>query len=421
MSKLEEIFSEKNLLAYSRACLNLAVDMADTRIKKHPFDTLIIPSRGAVPFFLGMYHSLDKLSVFGGDFKEFYNGMAVQPMLRKLMPRDCEVSLDFEDCELKVLLAPFTADLNVEKIYPNENNDEYTDKTRAYWANFTASLYQPPEVRANNPFFKTFTDVVLRDIEGRDKIAEIYERFPTIKRAAMIDTVISGRASSSILKAFDGIAQLRGNENIMPISFLIVDENGKKLKKKFSRYLDSKMYQEQVTKYLVPRIVSEDEGAALLGVSATIYPSVMRGSKNFEIGGREFFVGAGSWHSSLDFGDNNSYFECFRRFRDTIYGGIDNIFEEDFNFEDVDGSRERFRDFREKFLKYGKETGILSHNDADVGVLKLNNGIDIGNSYETSSHVVHISFTNAITKRLLGKISSIPGVFSRTNYSRDST
>src|SRR3989338_11190208 len=201
------------MLEYSEACVTMANDLVNTRRKVMPFDTLVIPSRGAFPFFLGMTYLLKKLITFGDDFKDIH---------RK---------------DLRVLLIPFTADLNIPKFDPDESNEEYTEKTREYWARVTHAFFKEPKLRSKDPYFKTFAEIILGNLEGRDKTVQIYEQFPQIGRFAMIDTVISGRASNDILGAFDQISaeqQQRGiidHANISPFAFLIVDENSEKLEK----------------------------------------------------------------------------------------------------------------------------------------------------------------------------------------------
>ena len=313
---LENIFSEKNLLEYSNACLELAVVVPETR-KNEGFDTLVIPSRGAVPFFLGMCYSLNKIKSFGGDHELFYNDLGVQNIIASLLPEQSCISEDIENSKVKVIVVPFTADLNISKFEDTEGNEEYTFETRKYWANVTSSFFKEQRERKKDPYFISFTNIILRDIEGREEVAKRYEDFPQIKKFSIIDTVISGRASNQILQSFDSLSQKEGNENLKPSSFLIIDEEGTKLKPHFKSYLLRKKLEGKVVMQYVPRIVSEDEGASFLGVSAIVYPSLMKSSKNFEINGEEFFMGAGSWHLGSDLGKN--YSDNFKKFMEIIY------------------------------------------------------------------------------------------------------
>ena len=118
---LEEIFNEETMLAYSNACLDLAIDIPEKR-KKHGFDTLVIPSRGAVPFFLGMVHALENLKNYGDEYEDFHRNLGVQPMLTPLLPENSTISNSVRGKKYRVLLVPFTADLNIPKFDSKENS-----------------------------------------------------------------------------------------------------------------------------------------------------------------------------------------------------------------------------------------------------------------------------------------------------------
>lgn len=412
-TSLETIFSEDNMLEYSKACLELAVDLPDFR-RRHAFDTLVIPSRGAVPFFLGMVYSLDRISrEWGREYKDFYEDLGVQPLLAPLLPPNSRVANTTHGKKARVLLVPFTADLNVERFDETQNNEEYTSSTRNYWANVTASFFKPTEQRRQDPYFKSFADVVLRDIEGRNHLAEIYEAFPTIGEFAMIDTVISGRASNDILKAFDSLAQATGKDCLMPWTFLIVDGNGKKLRPDFALYLNRKRMAGQVSMHEVPRIVSEDEGASLLGVSAVMYPSVMRASKRLEVDGREFFVGAGSWYLGSDLETDSNCHKNFGMFMDLVYKGVEVAYARDFGDEKTDMELERFRALRQDFLKYAGSTKIFT-KAPNIDALKLDRRLVIESPYQTGSFVLHVPFSDKSTQRVIEELKKIPQVSLKT-------
>ena len=100
MSSLEEIFSTENILAYSGVCLDLAVEIPETRsLPGKDFDTLVIPSRGAVPFFLGMAYGLNKLSEnFGGVYQDFYQNLGVQETMTSLFHEDIQCQTCLLSC-----------------------------------------------------------------------------------------------------------------------------------------------------------------------------------------------------------------------------------------------------------------------------------------------------------------------------------
>ncbi len=407
---LEEIFSKENILRYSETCLDLAVDIPEVRTRKHSrdFETLVIPSRGAVPLFLGMVYSLDKISKsFGGEHESFYNNLGVQRTVSSLLPENIRID-EVNDKELRVLVIPFTADLNVSKFDPNLDNEEFMFKTRKYWTNVTRSFLLPSKERLKDPYFASFTELILRDIEGREKLTQSYEDFPQIKRFSLIDTVISGRASTHILSAFEKLSDKYKNPNLNPGAFLIVDENGGKLKSRYLSYLNKRRLEGLIDLYKIPRIVSEDEGASLLGVAAVIYPSVMAVSREFNLEGEELFIGAGSWHSSTNLPGH--YFDNFNSFMNMIYKGVDLVYTKKFLGESGESQEETFNDSRESFLERAKKYKVLDKTSKDISVLSPTDNYSYVKCYETSSHVLHAPFTKDSEDRLRSKICSLPKV-----------
>ena len=414
MGCIDKIFSKQHMLAYSGACIDMAKDMAEARSKRFSFDTLMIPSRGAFPFFLGMTYALKKLGTdFGDEFDKLYRGLAIPQMLAPLMPANSEISTDLQNKDVRVLLIPFTADLNIPKFDSRADNDEYTRKTREYWARVTESFLRSTKFRAANPYFGTFVDIILKDIERRQEVAEAYEKFPPITNFATIDTVISGRASNEILQAFDDIAKERhsmgvgGPDDVKPRAFLIVDDNGKKLRHKFKEYLQGKSRAGYASMYQIPRIVSEDENAALLGVSAVTYPSIMRASRDFMYRGREFFIGAGSWHIN----PKSPSMLNFQKFMDLVYAGIDAVYDKSYKGDEK--SLEKFAEERAKFAENANSTGLLSLKDSEISLRdhvrdRVLNPEDI---YETGSHVLHVPFSDNVTNNLAAKICRTYGPY----------
>lgn len=394
---LEDIFSEENILGYANACINLALDMPESK----RFDTLIIPSRGALPIFLGMFHALPKFS-WNENHKRFYEGLCVQEIMQPLLPQNSRLNDCLDNNEIKVLLLPFTADLKLHKSELEEI--EYTRKTREYWARVALSFMRSPQNRVKDPYFKVFTDLILRDIENRGKLAEAYERFPRARDLGLIDTVISGRASNDILQAFDQLSLTEDIEGaspdcLLPQSFLIIDENGAKLKSKFSVYLNRKKATGATNLYYMPRIVSEDEGASLEGVAAIVYPSIMEASKKLLFGNREFFVGAGSWYIA----PQSPYKQNFHRFMDLIYKAIDAKYAKDYQ-DNPSKEVEIFRAALPEFVKYASEVDILTKHHESLSKVGWPYFYEPRTVYETGSHVVHIGFTDKSTHRAVSKI-----------------
>ncbi len=420
---IEDIFTEKNMLGYSDACLKLAEDLPPRAVRES-LDTLVIPSRGAVPFFLGMTYALDRLATnFGGEHKHFYDNLGVQPMLTKVLPSSTAVANSVVDKKYRVLMIPFTADLNLEKFDEKEDTVEYTTKTRQFWANVTASFFLSPECRERNPYYKAFVDVVLRQMEGRKAIADVYEAFPPIKRFALIDTVISGRASNEILKAFDQISEDKCNQDMRPHAFLVVDQDGKKLKdnREFARYLYNKECSGRANLYRIPAIVSEDKGASLLGVAAVVYPSVMKASKKLETHGREFFVGAGSWFLGDELEEmgqqQGESFERFKRFMNLVYSGIDVRHAAEYG-GNVEGAKMQFDIERQDFLDEAHASRIFCLRDPNMPKLAPAFKPAVRCPYLTHSHVLHIPFGEDATRQVYDTLLELPQVFPMKRRSR---
>ena len=409
---LEEIFSEENLLAYSRACLELAIRIPDTRAHKLDFDTLVIPSRGAVPLFLGLCYSLNHLKQFGSDQEEFYNSLRVQKILSSLLPEHLKISSDTNhNYGIKTVVVPFTADLNLEKYKPEENVEAYVSATRDYWARVTASFFKDPNHRKKDPYFVSFVDFILRDIENRGDVASVYESVPQIRKFSLIDTVISGRASHDILRSFEDISLEQRNPHLNPYAFLIVDENGQKLKKDFRNYLTRKRLQDNADIQEIPRIVSEDEGASLLGVASTVYPSIMSASKNLFLNGKNFFVGAGSWHPGYELSANHK--ESFSSFMDLVYAGIDHLFAVDYSSCNESQTHDKFLEARQNFLEHRNENiknFRLDSIDSGLNTFNINNHYHPSGVYETKSHVVHIPFDEPSNYEGMKRLGSLTGV-----------
>lgn len=418
VSRLEEIFSEANLLSCADACLKLGTDIPD-KCSTSGIDTLVIPSRGAVPFFLGMLHALPKLGDISPEHRAFYDGLGVQQMIAPLLPKDSTSLVDDLDHKsTRVLLVPFTADVNMAKYNPRLNNDDFTPRIREYWAQVTASFRSSPGLidlsrrrRSVDPYFKSFVGTVLRDIENRDEIADEYQKFPSMGGFAMIDTVISGRASNDILKAFDNLARERDDPKLKPLAFLVIDEDGKKMRPDKRAYLQRKQLEGQVEMYPVSHIVSEDRGAGLLGVASVVYPSIMEASEALTYEGQPFFVGAGSWRLVTDIPNVSFASDTFKHFMETLYRAID--FQFSTGYEGSEGARDKtaLDEYRASFIEKARAREVLTNRPIDPASFKITRPISA--YFETHSGVGHASFDVAHTQAIQRRLECLRGVKAR--------
>jgi hypothetical protein len=163
--------------------------------------------------------------------------------------------------------------------------------------------------------------------------------------------------------------------------------------------------------HTIPRIVSEDENASLLGVGAVVYPSVMKASKEMlRIGGEEFFIGAGSWRLDEDMGPkkDNPHVDNFNHFMNLVYSGID--------AELYDGEKEReaFKKNRDEFLDLAYRTNILGQNVFDLKYMKKQIRYTPLKPYETRSFVLHVPFDKGSTRKIVTELGDIEDVIVGT-------
>lgn len=393
---LELIFSEENLLDYGRACLDVALDLSGRDL-----DTLLIPSRGAFPIFLGAISAIKFLKKDYKDFEDLYNKLNPIINVNGWLQEYLQGNKKNRDYPINILFSPFTADLNI--LDKRVDNIEMTELVRNYWSKVTKSFFLSPEERKKNPYFKSFADIILRFIEKREDLAVKYENFPVSKNMGLIDTVISGRASSTILDCFERI-------EVEPYSILVVDDNGKKLKTPFKQKLEKRNYDRDVKLIYTSRLVSEDEGACLEGVVALVYPTIMVDSFTLKYENETFFLGAGSWHYPPLSG--SIYSNNFRLFMNTIRDAVEvNVSGKYCKRRKRYDPEESFLNSRRAFLENMEKFNFLGMKDSSVSPFNLNPSLNVINPYETGSHVLHVPFDKDSNERIIQKIvSSIPCV-----------
>lgn len=391
-----EIFSLDHLSSYCGACVEIAVSMPE-----RDFDGILIPSRGAFPFFIGIAEALSRLGKDHKDIAEFNQSLNIPRVVKNYLSGD---GFSSGGGSRDVLLVPFTADLNLEGLVGDVDESSFIDLTRRYWAGVTSNFLLPSSERRKDPNFIFFTDFILRKIEHRESDAQAYENFPQIRKLDLIDTVISGRASSTIIGCLEELAVSKDLPGLANHADLIVDENGKKLKSPFKEFLRNRVYDgSKVSLYPIPRIVSEDEGAALEGVAAVVYPTIMKKSLRLRNGNDMMFIGAGSWKTLEGLGN---YQGSFQKFVKLIYMGVEHELAKQGYIESsfsTDVLNERFDEARKGFVGELKTGRLLAQRDDFTG---LNINILPDKVYETGSHVVHVLFKDRDTDSLMAEFSS---------------
>lgn len=283
---LERDFSIDNINEYATACYEVgwkiyaALESAD----KKKTTGILIPSRGAIPIFAGAMMTLQDLNQ---DHQIDLPKLGCFDYLRK---RKQEKIGSDNKC-YPVLLFPFTADVDVHSDFdPTMANEKVSEGMRRFGVKAFLDFLKAPDKRNSREYrlFLSFLEIV----EKRRNLLDFYRQFPKVDNWIYIDTVISGRASWTMLDEMNknglSIGEIKSGQTIEPI--LIIDRKGDKYKQNiFKTDLDKWCRQPIV----IPKILSEDKGAALEGVVAVNYPQLITGFLKKGFGN----VLAGCWHS----------------------------------------------------------------------------------------------------------------------------
>lgn len=393
--------SNENVLNYADACIDLALDIPEKNL-----DTLIIPSRGAVPIFLGMIEALNCFAQEDSRHKKFLDNLRIGKLVKKYLPQTIGKSIDDYFLErphevVDVLFLPLTADLNMEKYSKDANSDFYADNMRKFWPKVISALSKGQKERRKDPFLN-FISYMHKNVEDRPDLGDelLASKWIEKKNFGIIDTVISGRAYSTILQGFN---ELKVGK---PTSFLIIDDNGKRLKEKYSKILNirkpmngkkQKEFPENINAYYVNKIFSEDKGSALEGLVGVVYPSLMvQAEKDSELKGiLGGSIACGGWYSIPDGFPHKKAFDYFTgMLKYAVLARCKN------------GNLEKMEENKENFLKVIDENDLLSYDNNKLDYIKYKNYIST-RVYETGSHVLHVCFSDANSRHILNKFKTL--------------
>lgn len=387
LSSIEREFSPKNLEEYGKACLGIGYKIAEL-IEENDGKyggeiDILLPSRGAIPFFFGAMLALNQLGYAG---KIELPGLACFDYLRAKIPSVRAAN------PVRVLIFPFTADVNLSGLEGQEDTKEVVDGMRRFGARAFLDLLRSPKERKSREFnlFLAFLEVV----EGKNVLIDFYRKFPRIQNLIVIDTVISGRASWTIFDEWEkgekGKMKIGKEARIKPI--LVIDKEGEKLKTRFRKYID----RGDSYCFPVPRILSEDRGATLEGVVAVIYPDLISLAHKREDIYPQGYPLFGLWHS-VPLSERDKYHEIFNNFMSVIEAVI--------SPKDYD-----FRARRENFYESLSKGSILSRRGNEIIRFDdLNPYLNLGprRVEETSSHVVQAFFSPENQVRLINRIARL--------------
>jgi len=205
-----------DLLSFSSGCFEVAKALIG--LAGQGYDCLLIPCRGAFPVLAGAIESLK--TVEGGTkllerFYAPYSHPAFEEVHRKRG-------------DFKLLILPFTAHVKLLEEYKQRYGfqvhiDEVEKSIRLWAVRLALSFLKDVDERNEDPYFRLYMRIL--SMIGEDRLIKLYENFPKCNRMIYLDTVISGRASHTILTGFR-------EAGYAPYSILMVDRYGAKLNPK---------------------------------------------------------------------------------------------------------------------------------------------------------------------------------------------
>jgi len=268
-SKIEEsIFSEKELADYRIGCENIGIQLAESvkRIRQDgKIPTIVIPSRGAVPIFLMALNFLDRykeneISESKLNFypTKFYDELIGDSYSEKKKTK-----------EIDVVYYPFTADVSFAQ---ERISAEIDRKIRKSAVVATLDLLYGDKKSLDLKWYYFILNKLNKTaFEGfLAKPSEICESLSSIKKndkreIILIDTVLSGRATSQITEEFNKLGH--------PITPLFAVDNIKSgfrgdYRNKIRENCKSTYMENLEDNFIHMPLISEDTGASLLGVNA---------------------------------------------------------------------------------------------------------------------------------------------------------
>lgn len=358
---LKELITPTNVLSYSNACIEVCEALLT--LQDEDFKRIIIPSRGAYPFYEGAIKSLGIIA-------------------------NSRIEMNNFRIHFDISLLPYTSDWGQANINTNSKS------VRKFWSKILADSIRN-ETSPYTLFYNNLVDEVGEKLtinSTKLKINQIYKGSPIeSEKFIFIDTAISGKAICDIIESFHEF-NLKDFFIIM-----IADNEGKDLKTKHKEIIEKEKAQGRLIQVNVKKIYSEDASPILnTGISSIVFPSLIERAYN-EVS--EFkkneFVGAGLWFidSASHLRKSKPKLNGVRGILSTLnYRGIlinlgeqDNWPEEIFNFE-VDTMIENLGDFN---LKDGNSTKKLIYDRIASKTEKLEEEVDV-----TGSHIIRIDLSS---------------------------
>ncbi len=389
------------LRSYARGCLRVSDELMEHAVER---DSLIVPSRGAYPILQGVIDALSYRSYYEDEAEDLLRSLDVPPFL-KLKFGHVKPSEKRKD--LRIIPYPATADVS-----PRERDLERYEKTinevvneiRDYSSKVISTFYSSQSERKEDPHFSLLS-FVHRRIERRPHVASYYEELDPIESPILIDTVISGRALTTILRHLD---EYIPSDAKKPYSIAVVDRYGSKLRDPYKTELLKRKYSGRAELVPIERIVTEDRGASLLGIVGVVYPNFA-----FEVERKCSSLhpaAAVTWHILPRDNDErvHQYNETFNSFRNALREAIKLEYERSrIGSERNHNRKKKIHGLLESLKKRTRKVGtnlkrydLLAYPDPKIRI-DLFTSLPVEEWDETSSHVIHIYFSKGLLKRLV--------------------
>lgn len=242
--------------SYASACADLSV--AISNLKSMGYDLIVIPSRGATPFYDA-----------SKSFEYATKSETAEPF-----------SIDARLHYTETLYLPFTAD-------SSDDTEISSLQIRKYWAKVLTAIISRDHADTALRFYK-----FLRAQAGELALGAAEVRGCLEGKFIFIDTVVSGKAICEISQSLDALGMNKCHY------ILIVDKGGKGLTNNHRAVIQSLENCGRATVICVDSIFTEDEGPSLSGVWSVTFPDLMLTAKQ-NIEDFSSCVGAGLYYHEV--------------------------------------------------------------------------------------------------------------------------
>lgn len=234
----EQVFTAENIIEYGRAAKELSYYLRVLFLDG--YDSIVIPSRGAVPLFRAAQHAWH------------YETRSLQASEDRFLSKIEMLGSPMH----AVTMLPFSADPDEER--------QTSKGIRTFWVKVLSALVR----RDGRDPHLIFYQKIVEHLQKEELTSVLPRNLPSGK-FVFIDTVVSGRAVVEILDAFEAEGL---NECHL---ILLVDEGGKKIQGEYKRRIDALVAGQRCTTILLSNLWTEDRGPSVSGVWSTVYPQVL--------------------------------------------------------------------------------------------------------------------------------------------------